>query len=77
VRAFGNQVAVLEARKQAAVDREDYDAAKKIKEEIDALRSREGGLVALEGGGGRTAFESLSLNEASAARPDPDVVFNR
>jgi len=41
--AVGRQVADLVQKKQAAVEREDYDAAKAYKVEIDAMRARIGG----------------------------------
>lgn len=63
----GQKIAQLEARKRAAVEKEDYDTAKAIKVDIDKLRAAgEGAAMPLGGGGVR-----------SSGSKNPDDIFNR
>jgi centrosomal protein CEP104 len=52
----GGKIAQLEARKRAAVEREDYDMAKALKADIEKLRvAGEAAAMADANGGGRHA----------------------
>lgn len=64
LKVVGQKIAQLEARKRAAVEKEDYDTAKLIKADIDKLRSAgEGAAMQTAGGGG--------------GGKNPDEIFNR
>eukprot|EP00803_Ostreobium_quekettii_P001792 evm.model.scf_816.1 EVM.evm.TU.scf_816.1 scf_816:1247-3376(-) len=64
LKALGQKIAALEARKRTAVDREDYDTAKLLKADIDKLR-----------GAGEAA--AMGPIVAKGKRTDPEEIFSR
>ncbi len=71
LQVVGTKIAQLEARKCAAVEKEDYDLAKALKADIEKLRLA-GEAAALAGGSSATGDGS------SAPRgKNPDEIFNR
>lgn len=66
MKVVGQKIAQLEARKRAAVEKEDYDTAKLIKVDIDKLRAA-----------GESAAGAMEAAALASRNKDPGEIFGR